>query len=119
MVISSHANPHLKIFAESQQCLALTSFEYNEPRVHLLGSWFQLCYCNHLCVSFGLYATGQLIFVKKMAVYMLPLMVSHISAAAVVTVPLGNASGLVTWKLLVAFFNLNLHHLHHSNVNSV
>lgn len=54
-----------------------------------------------------------------MAVYMLPLMVSHISAAAVVTVPLGNASGLVTWKLLVAFFNLNLHHLHHSNVNSV
>lgn len=73
------------------------------------------------CVSFGLYATGQLIFVKKMAaLYMLPLMVSHISnAAAVVTVPLGNASGSVTWKLLVAFFNLNLHHLHHSNVNSV
>lgn len=48
MVISSHANPHLKIFADSKQCLALTSFEYNEPRVHLLGSWFQLCYCNHL-----------------------------------------------------------------------
>ena len=53
MVISSHANPHLKIFADSKQCLALTSFEYNEPRVHLLGSWFQLCYCNHLCVSFS------------------------------------------------------------------
>lgn len=71
------------------------------------------------CVSFGLYATGNLYLSKMAALYMLPLMVSHISAAAVVTVPLGNASGLVTWKLLVAFFNLNLHHLHHSNVNSV